>query len=49
MKTVIRNIINAEMKKHFAFHIHILCLSFAVPKHVCLLNCDNVGNVVVQL
>lgn len=49
MKIVIRNIINIEMKKHFAFRINFLRLSSAVSKHVCLPNCDDAEKTVVEV
>lgn len=49
MKTVIRNIINTEMKKRFAFHIIFLYTSFAVLKYVCLTTGDDAGTTVVEI
>lgn len=49
MKAVIRNIINIEMKKHFAFHINFLYTSFAVLKYVCLTTGDDAGTRVVEI
>lgn len=47
MKTVIRNIINIRMKKHFAFSPHFF-MPFAILKYVGLTNCDGARTIVLE-